>query len=69
MRISRDHVASTIYTIVFAYVGSVLTLLLVIQLYDRTLFSLLTTEQMAGEIVATMAAASRAAAASGLSPD
>ncbi|MER7559114.1 YibE/F family protein [Nocardioides sp. NPDC126508] len=56
MRIGRDHVASTIYTIVFAYVGSALTLLLVIQLYDRTFFSLLTTEQMAGEIVATMAA-------------
>lgn len=56
MRIGRDHVASTIYTIVFAYVGAALTLLLVIQLYDRTFFSLLTTEQMAGEIVATMAA-------------
>lgn len=56
MRIGRDHVASTIYTIVFAYVGSALTLLLVIQLYDRTFLSLLTTEQMAGEIVATMAA-------------
>ncbi|GGR55129.1 putative membrane protein [Nocardioides luteus] len=56
MRIGRDHVASTIYTIVFAYVGAALTLLLVIQLYDRTFFSLLTTEQMAGEIVSTMAA-------------
>lgn len=56
MRIGRDHVASTIYTIVFAYVGTALTLLLVIQLYDRTFLSLLTTEQMAGEIVSTMAA-------------
>ena len=56
MRIGRDHVASTIYTIVFAYVGTALTLLLVIQLYDRDFLSLVTTEQMAGEVVAAMAA-------------
>ena len=35
MRIGRDHIASTIDTIVFAYAGAVLSVLLLIFLYER----------------------------------
>ncbi len=51
MRIGRDHVASAIYTLAFAYVGSALTLLLALGLYDRSLLDLLGAEQIAEEIV------------------
>ena len=53
MRIGRDHIASTIYTIAFAYAGAALTVLLVIQLYSPPLAELLTTEEIAQEIVRT----------------
>jgi uncharacterized membrane protein len=55
MRIGRDHVASTIYTLAFAYVGSALVLLLVVQLYDRPFLDLLGTEQIATELLRSMA--------------
>jgi uncharacterized membrane protein len=51
MRIGRDHIASTIYTIVFAYAGTALTLLLAVSLYDRSWFDLIETEQIAEEVV------------------
>jgi uncharacterized membrane protein len=51
MRIGRDHIASTIYTIVFAYAGSALAVLLLLSLYDRPVFDLLSTEAIAEEIV------------------
>jgi uncharacterized membrane protein len=54
MRIGRDHVASAIYTLAFAYVGSALTLLLALGLYDRSLFGLLGAEEIAEEIVHAM---------------
>jgi uncharacterized membrane protein len=54
MRIGRDHVASTIYTIVFAYVGTALLLLLVVSLYDRPLLDLAGTEEIATEIVRSL---------------
>ncbi|WP_082605735.1 YibE/F family protein [Nocardioides sp. Root190] len=54
MRIGRDHIASTIYTIVFAYVGTALILLMVLRVYDRPLLELLNTEQLAEEIVRTL---------------
>lgn len=54
MRIGRDHVASTIYTIVFAYVGTALLLLLVVALYDRSLGDLAGTEEIATEIVRSL---------------
>lgn len=53
MRIGRDHVASTIYTIAFAYAGVSLTLLLVLQLFDRPLLDLLATEEITQEVVRT----------------
>lgn len=55
MRIGRDHVASTIYTIVFAYAGSALSVLLLLSLYDRPLAQLLSSEAIAEEIVRTLA--------------
>ena len=54
MRIGRDHIASTIYTIVFAYVGTALILLMVLRVYDRPLLELLNTEQLAEEVVRTL---------------
>ena len=55
MRIGRDHIASTIYTIVFAYAGTALTILLVLQLYGLPLVDLLATEEIAQEVVRTLA--------------
>jgi uncharacterized membrane protein len=56
MRIGRDHIASTIYTIVFAYAGTSLALLLSTQFYDRPLLSLLNAESVAEEVIRTLAA-------------
>lgn len=55
MRIGRDHIASTIYTIIFAYAGTALLVLLVVQLYDRSLLALVSTEELAGEVVRSLA--------------
>lgn len=55
MRIGRDHIASTIYTIVFAYAGSALAVLMLLSLYDRPIFDVLTSETLAEEIVRTLA--------------
>jgi uncharacterized membrane protein len=54
MRIGRDHIASTIYTIVFAYAGTALLLLLVVSLYDRPLLDLVGTDEIATEIVRSL---------------
>jgi uncharacterized membrane protein len=55
MRIGRDHIASTIYTIVFAYAGTALAVLLVLRLYGLPWEVLLTTEDVTEEIVRTLA--------------
>ena len=57
MRIGRDHIASTIYTIVFAYAGTALAALLLISLYDRPLLDVLSDEIIAEEIIRTLASA------------
>lgn len=57
MRIGRDHIASTIYTIVFAYAGSALTVLLMVYLTNRDVLALLGQELFAGEVVRTLASA------------
>lgn len=54
MRIGRDHIASTIYTIVFAYAGTALILLMLLQLYGLPVADLLTTEEITQELVRTM---------------
>jgi uncharacterized membrane protein len=55
MRIGRDHIASTIYTIVFAYAGTALAVLLMLRLYGLPWDVLLTTEDVTQEIVRTLA--------------
>lgn len=55
MRIGRDHIASTIYTIVFAYAGTALAVLLILRLYGLPFGDLLTTEDFTEEIVRTLA--------------
>ena len=54
MRIGRDHIASTVYTVFFAYVGAALSVLILLYLYDRPFLSLLTREDIAIEIVRTL---------------
>ncbi|KGM14311.1 YibE/F family protein [Cellulomonas bogoriensis] len=54
MRIGRDHIASTVYTIAFAYVGAALPVMLLISLYDQPLLHTLTAGEIAEEVVRTL---------------
>jgi uncharacterized membrane protein len=54
MRIGRDHIASTVYTLAFAYVGTALPVLMIVMLYDRSLGSTLTAGEIAEEVVRTL---------------
>ncbi|HST84001.1 MAG TPA: YibE/F family protein [Kineosporiaceae bacterium] len=54
MRVGRDHLASTIYTIAFAYAGAALPTLLLIDLYQQPWAQVLTSGQIAEEIVRTL---------------
>jgi uncharacterized membrane protein len=51
MRVGRDHIASTVYTLVLAYAGSSLPLLLLFSVANRSLSDVLTGESVAIEIV------------------
>ncbi|HSV68118.1 MAG TPA: YibE/F family protein [Mycobacteriales bacterium] len=51
MRIGRDHIASTIYTLVVAYAGSALPALLLFSISGRSAHDVLTGDEIAGEIV------------------
>ena len=57
MRIGRDHIASSVYTLVFAYAGSAMTVLLLITAYQRGLAEIATTEDVGQEIVRTLVGA------------
>ena len=57
MRIGRDHIASTIYTIVFAYAGASLAVLLLLYFTTRQPLDLFGVELFAGEGVRTLASA------------
>jgi uncharacterized membrane protein len=57
MRIGRDHIASTIYTIAFAYAGAAMVVLIVLYLYDLSTLNLLSQEDLATEIVRTLCTA------------
>jgi len=57
MRIGRDHIASTVYTIAFAYAGASLPLLLLLELYDQPWLITVTSGAFAEEIVRTLAGA------------
>jgi uncharacterized membrane protein len=54
MRIGRDHVASAVNTLVLAYAGAALPLLLVFQLSGRSLLDVVTSQDIASEIVRTL---------------
>jgi uncharacterized membrane protein len=54
MRIGRDHIASTVYTIAFAYLGAALPLLLMVALLKNSFFDTLTSGQIAEEVVRTL---------------
>jgi uncharacterized membrane protein len=57
MRIGRDHIASTIYTIVFVYAGTAMATLMLISLYDRPLHDVISSDLITEEIVRTLASA------------
>jgi uncharacterized membrane protein len=50
MRVGSDHIASTVYTLVLAYAGSSLPLLLLLSVANRSLTDVLTSESIAIEI-------------------
>jgi uncharacterized membrane protein len=54
MAIGRDHIASTVYTIVFAYAGAALPLLLLFDLYDRPFWVVLTGSEIGEEVIRTL---------------
>jgi uncharacterized membrane protein len=54
MAIGRDHIASTIYTIVFAYAGASLPLLLLFELYQRPFWVVLTGSEVGEEVIRTL---------------
>ncbi|RRD23452.1 YibE/F family protein [Actinomyces bowdenii] len=54
MRIGRDHIASTVYTLAFAYAGTALPLILSAALIDRPVVGTLLSGEIAEEIVRTL---------------
>ncbi|MGC4174927.1 YibE/F family protein [Demequina sp.] len=54
MRVGRDHIASTVYTIAFAYVGASLPLIVLITVYNNSLTNAITSSEIAGEVVRTL---------------
>jgi len=54
MRIGRDHIASTVYTVAFAYLGAALPMLLLISLVRTSLGDTLTSGEIAQEVVRTL---------------
>jgi uncharacterized membrane protein len=51
MAVGRDHIASTVYTIVFAYAGAALPLLLLFELYSRPFTVSLFSSPVAEEVI------------------
>jgi len=54
MRVGRDHIASTIYTLILAYAGAALPLLLLFDLGGRGFTSVVSGETIAEEVVRTL---------------
>jgi uncharacterized membrane protein len=54
MAVGRDHIASTVYTIVFAYAGAALPALLIFELSDRSWWTTLTSAALAEEVIRTL---------------
>jgi uncharacterized membrane protein len=57
MAVGRDHIASTVYTIVFAYAGAALPLLLLFEIYATPVWTLVTSSALAEEVIRTMVGA------------
>ncbi|WP_448630041.1 YibE/F family protein [Cellulomonas soli] len=55
MRIGRDHIASTVYTIAFAYTGASLPVLLLLEVYGQPFGQTITSGPFAEEVVRTLA--------------
>lgn len=56
MRIGRDHIASTVYTLAYAYIGSALPVLLLASTIDRSLLDTLASGEIAAEVFRTLVA-------------
>ncbi|WP_245993007.1 YibE/F family protein [Xylanimonas allomyrinae] len=56
MRIGRDHIASTVYTMAFAYVGAALAVLMNLWLMDQPVLNAVGSGQIADEVVRTLVA-------------
>lgn len=56
MRIGSDHIASTVYTLAFAYAGTALTTLVVLMTLDRSPLETLLSSEITAEIVRTVVA-------------
>ncbi|SHN83984.1 Uncharacterized membrane protein [Geodermatophilus obscurus] len=54
MVVGRDHIASTVYTIVFAYAGASLPLLMLFEVYAQPWDVVLTTSNLAEEVIRTL---------------
>ncbi|MEU2347985.1 YibE/F family protein [Modestobacter sp. NPDC049651] len=54
MAIGRDHIASTVYTLVFAYAGAALPLLLLFEIYQRPFWTVLTGQEVGEEVIRTL---------------
>lgn len=54
MRIGRDHIASTVYTLAFAYAGTALPLILSASLVDRSIVDTILSGEIAEEVVRTL---------------
>jgi uncharacterized membrane protein len=57
MAVGRDHIASTVYTIVFAYAGAALPLLLLFAVYPTPIWTLVTSSALAEEVIRTIVGA------------
>jgi uncharacterized membrane protein len=57
MSVGRDHIASTVYTIVFAYAGAALPLLLLFELSPQPLWTTVTSSAVAEEVIRTLVGA------------
>ncbi|HEY8584367.1 MAG TPA: YibE/F family protein [Capillimicrobium sp.] len=55
--VGRDHLAATIHTLVLAYVGAALPLLLIIEASDAGLVAAITSQELAEPVVATLVGA------------
>jgi uncharacterized membrane protein len=54
MRIGRDHIASSVYTLILAYAGSAIPLLLLVGLSGRSVHQIVTGDEFAEEVLRSL---------------